>query len=73
MSGTLNSRIQMIFNYKIEEAFYCLLNQNHEARKNLIKTKNFILIHSIGKSDSTKTVLTSQEFCEILTKIRNNL
>lgn len=31
------------------------------------------LYHTMGKSDPTRTILTEEEFCEILTEIRKNL
>lgn len=39
----------------------------------LLRTGNATLTHSIGKNDITKTVLTSQEFCSRLTRIREQL
>lgn len=39
----------------------------------LLRTGNATLTHSIGKNDITKTVLTSQEFCSRLTRIREEL
>lgn len=39
----------------------------------LLRTGDATLTHSIGKNDITKTVLTSQEFCSRLTRIREEL
>jgi len=45
--------------------------KNKEYQKNLFNTKNALLIHDIGKSDPTKTVLTIYEFCDRLMKMRD--
>ncbi len=39
----------------------------------LLSTHNKKLIHSIGKSDITDTVLTEQEFCLLMTGVRTQL
>ena len=57
----------------IEEAFIALYTKNPEAKDNLLKTKGYRLIHSIGKNEESKTVLTEREFCYLLTKIRASL
>ena len=57
----------------IEDAFLALYIKNPTAQRNLLNTSKYKLIHSIGKNDITKTVLTEKEFCDILLKIRNCL
>lgn len=47
------------------------LSQNDGFKKALIATGNATLTHSIGKNDPSTTVLTRQEFCSRLTKIRD--
>ena len=54
------------------DSAYEALSQNDSFRKALLSTKG-ILTHSIGKSDTHKTVLTKAEFCGRLMKIRNKL
>jgi predicted NAD-dependent protein-ADP-ribosyltransferase YbiA (DUF1768 family) len=52
---------------------YDALSENTKFQKALLATGNAVLKHSIGKSDKNKTVLTKQEFCSRLTKIRTKL
>lgn len=56
----------------LEEAFEAL-SQNKDFQKALLATGDKALYHTMGKSDSTRTILTEEEFCEILTKVRNKL
>lgn len=50
---------------------YEALNMNSKFRKALKATNNAVLTHSIGKTDKSKTVLTSTEFCSRLMNLRN--
>ena len=54
----------------LDRAFYAL-SQNEGFKKALIATGNATLTHSMGKNDPSTTVLTRQEFCSRLTKIRD--
>lgn len=54
----------------LDRAFYAL-SQNEGFKKALIATGNATLTHSMGKNDPRATVLTRQEFCSRLTKIRD--
>lgn len=56
----------------LDRAFDALA-QNTGFQKALLATGKATLTHSIGKSKETETVLTKQEFCSRLTKIRDNL
>lgn len=56
----------------LDKAFEAL-SQNKSFRAALLATGNATLTHSIGKTDITHTVLTRQEFCSRLTKIRAKL
>lgn len=49
------------------------LSENKSFRAALLATGNSVLTHSIGKTKITETVLTRQEFCSRLTKIRERL
>lgn len=49
------------------------LSENTSFQKALLATKSATLTHSIGKSKQQETVLTKQEFCSRLTKIRERL
>ena len=52
---------------------YGALAGNAGFQAALLATDNATLTHSIGKSDPSETILTRQEFCSRLTKIRNLL
>lgn len=56
----------------LDKAFDALA-QNTGFQKALLATNNSTLTHSIGKSKEQETVLTKQEFCSRLTKIRSKL
>lgn len=56
----------------LDEA-YEELSKNEGFCKALLATQNAVLTHSIGKRDASHTVLTIQEFCSRLTKIRERL
>lgn len=52
---------------------FAALAQNTGFQKALLATGTATLTHSIGKTDIKQTVLTKQEFCSRLTKIRKEL
>ena len=56
----------------VREAFEAL-SRNKDFQKALLATGNKTLYHTMGKSDPTRTILTEDEFCEILTDIRKKL
>lgn len=56
----------------VEEAFDALA-QNEDFQKALLATGIKQLYHTMGKTDPTKTILTEEEFCSLLTKIRTRL
>ena len=58
--------------YKRDRAFDAL-SSNDGFRRALLATKNSTLEHSMGKKKIEETVLTRQEFCSRLTKIRTRL
>lgn len=51
---------------------YMALYQNAGFRKALEATGKATLTHSIGKNKITETVLTTQEFCGRLMRLRDN-
>lgn len=53
----------------VEEAFEAL-SYNNDFLKALQATGDKRLYHTIGIPDPTKTVLTEDEFCSILTRLR---
>ena len=54
------------------EAFYALA-ENIDFQQTLLATGDKRLYHTMGKSDPTRTILTEDEFCEILTNLRKKL
>lgn len=52
---------------------YLELSKNDSFRRALLATRNAVLTHSIGSRDSSQTVLTEQEFCRILTDLRERI
>ena len=56
----------------VKEAFEAL-SQNKDFQKALLATGDKTLYHTMGKTDPTRTILTEEEFCEILTDIRKKL
>jgi hypothetical protein len=56
----------------VKEAFNALAT-NRDFQKTLLATGDKRLFHSMGKSDPTKTILTEEEFCSILTEVRAKL
>jgi hypothetical protein len=52
---------------------YNELAKNTGFQKALIASGNAVLTHSIGKRDASHTILTKQEFCSRLTKLRKDL
>jgi hypothetical protein len=59
------------FNF-LDEAYDCL-GENKEFRDALLASGNSFLTHSIGKTEITQTILTEQEFCSRLMKLREKL
>ena len=62
------------------EAYQTLLDRAYDALSRntgfagaLLATGSAVLKHTIGKSDVSHTVLTRQEFCSRLTKLRDQL
>jgi predicted NAD-dependent protein-ADP-ribosyltransferase YbiA (DUF1768 family) len=49
------------------------LAKNSSFKKALLSTGDSILTHSMGKHKQSETVLTKQEFCSRLMKIRNEI
>ena len=56
----------------LDRAFNALL-LNDGFKKALLATGNSTIKHSIGKRDTTKTVLTEKEFCSRLLKLRTQI
>lgn len=56
----------------LDRAFEALAT-NKKFQKTLLDTRNATLTHAMGKKKISETVLTTQEFCSRLTKIREQL
>ena len=56
----------------LDKAYECL-SHNDGFCKALLATQNATLTHSIGKRKINETVLTQQEFCSRLMKLRDKL
>lgn len=56
----------------LDKAFNAL-SENSSFRKALLATNKAVLKHSMGKKDTSRTVLTTREFCSRLTTIRARL
>ncbi len=57
----------------LDEAFETLYTTNTKAKKTLLSTGDANLTHVIGRNKVNETVLTKQEFCSRLMKIRAKL
>ena len=57
----------------LDKAYETLFRTNKPAQKALLATGNAVLKHSIGKKKQNETILTEQEFCSRLMKIRAQL
>lgn len=55
----------------LDEAYNAMYEQSESFRKALAASGNSTLTHSMGKSDETRTVLTTSEFCGRLTRLRD--
>lgn len=56
----------------LDRAFEALAT-NKKFQKTLLDTQNATLTHAMGKKKIAETVLTTQEFCSRLTKVREQL
>ena len=56
----------------IRRAYQAMFDQSERFRAALMQTRGITLIHSSGEENPYKTILTKQEFCTILTEIRDN-
>ena len=51
---------------------YKAYGENEKVRNDLISTNNAVFKHSIGNNKASETVLTTREFCRLLTDLRNS-
>lgn len=70
--GTPMKRDSEEYKNIVREAFYALA-ENIDFQQTLLATGDKRLYHTMGKSDPTRTILTEEEFCDILTEVRTSL
>lgn len=56
----------------LRRAYQAMFDQSERFRAALMSTRGITLIHSSGEENPYKTILTEQEFCQILTDMRDN-
>lgn len=59
------------FQKLIRKAYQAMFEQSERFRMALMSTRGKALFHVLGKSDTFETILTEQEFCTILTELRD--
>lgn len=64
------SRFSKEYQFLLDRA-YTELYKNEKFKAALKATNNAVIKHSIGKTDPKQTILTQQEFCSRLTKLRD--
>ncbi|MGM9804369.1 MAG: hypothetical protein ACI308_09365 [Muribaculaceae bacterium] len=55
----------------VREAYRAMFDQSERFRTALMQTRGMTLSHSTGEENPYKTILTPQEFCGILTELRD--
>ncbi len=70
--GSIIDRQSYAFQTLILRAYQALFYQNEDFRNALLSTAGQTLYHSRGESNPYKTILTEQEFCSILTNMRDS-
>jgi hypothetical protein len=56
----------------LRRAYQAMFDQSERFRAALMQTRGITLTHSSGETNPYKTILTAQEFCQILTEMRDN-
>ena len=56
----------------LDRLYQTVYDQNDNFRRDLQSCKGVTFTHSLGKHKKSETVLTVQEFCSRLTKLRDN-
>lgn len=56
----------------LDRLYQCVYDQNENYRRDITSCKGVTFTHSLGKNKKSDTVLTTQEFCSRLTKLRDN-
>jgi predicted NAD-dependent protein-ADP-ribosyltransferase YbiA (DUF1768 family) len=71
--GDIYLRKNVEYQRLLDRAFLALVNASEKYRKALIDTGDLILTHNIGKNNESETVLTQNELCNRLMKLRKLL
>ena len=56
----------------LRRAYQAMFDQSERFRAALMSTRGITLTHSSGEKNPYKTIITEQEFCQILTEMRDN-
>lgn len=56
----------------LRRAYQAMFDQSERFRAALMSTRGITLVHSSGEENPYKTILSKNEFCNILTEIRDN-
>ena len=56
----------------LRRAYQAMFDQSERFRAALMQTRGITLTHSSGEENPYKTIITEQEFCQILTEMRDN-
>ncbi len=56
----------------IRRTYHAMFDQSERFRAALMSTRGITLTHKSGETNPYKTILTEQEFCTILTEMRDN-
>jgi hypothetical protein len=56
----------------LRKAYQAMFDQSERFRAALMQTRGITLVHSSGEENPYKTILTAQEFCQILTGMRDS-
>lgn len=69
--GVAIDRQSHIFRELVRRAYTAMFEQNERFRTALMSTRGLELFHSRGEKNSYKTILTEEEFCSVLTWLRD--
>ena len=56
----------------LRRAYQAMFDQSERFRAALMSTRGITLVHSSGEENPYKTILSKNEFCQILTEMRDN-
>ena len=71
--GVATDRLSDAYQNLLDRAYEALFEQSSKFRNALAATGNAQLMHSMGSADPTETILTSEEFCSRLERLRARL